>query len=122
MLPARTPSTPTHQVLSGPEGWRDSAACRGIEPSMFFSPDNERGIARSHRESRARQICQDCPVLTQCREHALTTGEPYGIWGGMTENDRKRHTNRARRREHRPLAPRHATPATADALHLSSAR
>ncbi|GAF49017.1 putative WhiB family regulatory protein [Rhodococcus wratislaviensis NBRC 100605] len=89
---------------------------------MFVSPDKERGTARSHRESRARPICQHCPVLTQCREHALTTGEPYGIWGGMTEDDRRRHTNRARRGEQRPLAPRHATPATADALHLSCAR
>ncbi|MFE5706507.1 WhiB family transcriptional regulator [Rhodococcus koreensis] len=122
MLRARTPPTPTHQVLSGPEGWRDSAACRGLEPSMFFSPDNERGTARGHRESRARQICQDCPVLTQCREHALTAGEQYGIWGGMTENDRKRHTNRARRGAQRPLAPPQPAPATADAPHLSSAR
>ncbi|SEB31544.1 WhiB family transcriptional regulator [Rhodococcus koreensis] len=122
MRPARIPSTPTHQVTSGPEGWWDGAACRGIEPSVFFSPDNERGTARGQRESRARQICQDCPVLTQCREYALAVGEPYGIWGGMTETDRRRHTNRARRGEQRPLAPPQPAPATADALHLSSAR
>lgn len=85
---------PTEEITGD---WREDAACRGIESSVFFSPDAERGQARAQRESRARRICADCPVLRQCRDHALVTGEPYGIWGGTTETDRRRHARRLRR-------------------------
>ncbi|MDF3306239.1 WhiB family transcriptional regulator [Rhodococcus sp. T2V] len=87
--PARTPSTPGD--------WRQTAACRGLESTVFFSPDQERGQDREKREKRAQQICRNCPVLRSCRDHALSTREPYGIWGGMTENDRRRHARRIRR-------------------------
>lgn len=40
------------------------------------------------REHRAKAICSECPVLAQCREHALQVGEVYGIWGGMGESER----------------------------------
>ena len=40
------------------------------------------------REMRAKSICQACPVLEQCRTHALRVDEPYGIWGGMSESER----------------------------------
>ncbi len=49
---------------------------------MFFHPDGERGRARSQREMRAKEMCRRCPVIAQCRTHALAVGEPYGIWGG----------------------------------------
>ncbi|WP_331457997.1 WhiB family transcriptional regulator [Rhodococcus opacus] len=48
-------------------------------------------------------MCQVCPGLVRCRDHALTSGESYGVWGGMTESDRRKHTNRSRRGERRPL-------------------
>jgi WhiB family redox-sensing transcriptional regulator len=38
---------------------------------------------------RAKQMCRQCPVITQCRIHALRVGEPYGIWGGLSETDRE---------------------------------
>ncbi len=101
---------PTEGTAPGAGVWREDAACRGIESSVFFSPDGERGQARARREERARRICEDCPVLSRCRDHALATGEPYGIWGGMTETDRRRHARRLRRGEYRPLTPRHARP------------
>ncbi|MFD9664777.1 WhiB family transcriptional regulator [Rhodococcus sp. NPDC059968] len=85
---------------------------------MFFSPDGERGHARDRREARARQICQPCPVLAQCRDHALAAGEPYGVWGGTTEADRRNHTRRLRRGELRPLGslhPRSVAGGSADA-------
>jgi WhiB family redox-sensing transcriptional regulator len=34
-------------------------------------------------------VCGSCPVLDQCREHALAVREPYGVWGGLTEDDRE---------------------------------
>ena len=60
--------------------WWTRAACRGAELAVFFSPDDERGHARDRRETQARQICRPCPVLAQCRDHALVVGEPYGVW------------------------------------------
>ncbi|MFV9456153.1 WhiB family transcriptional regulator [Rhodococcus sp. NM-2] len=65
------------------------AACRDAELAVFFSPDDERGHARDRRETQARQICRPCPVLAQCRDHALVVSETYGVWGGMTEGDRR---------------------------------
>ncbi|WP_374700888.1 WhiB family transcriptional regulator [Rhodococcus globerulus] len=82
---------PVEEIAAGLSWWQGDAACCGVGSSVFFSPDGERGHARSRRESRARRICQDCPVLGKCREYALVVGEAYGTWGGMTEADRKRH-------------------------------
>ncbi len=59
-----------------------------MDASVFFSPEGERGRARSNREQRAKALCRDCPVLTQCRTHALTIAEPFGVWGGLSEADR----------------------------------
>ena len=81
--------------------WPQRGACRGRDTAMFFSPDGERSSARIRREQRAKQLCEACPVRIECREHALTTGEAYGIWGGMTENDRARHLRRARTQRRR---------------------
>ena len=114
MLPVEPASPPTEETTTGDRDWREDAACRGIESSVFFSPDGERGQDRARREERARRICEDCPVLSRCRDHALATGGPYGIWGGMTETDRRRHAHRLRRGEHRPRTPQHPPPASAD--------
>ncbi len=59
-----------------------------MDASVFFSPEGERGRARSNREQRAKALCRDCPVLTQCRTHALTIAEPFCVWGGLSEADR----------------------------------
>ncbi|MFC9839215.1 WhiB family transcriptional regulator [Rhodococcus sp. NPDC127530] len=87
------PEHPHHQINLG---WQHRASCRGIDTERFFSPDGERGRGRAQREHAAKQICQDCRVLAECRAHALTTTEAYGIWGGMSENERARHTRRSR--------------------------
>ncbi len=36
----------------------------------------------------AKQVCRGCPVLEQCRRHALAVQEPYGVWGGLSEGER----------------------------------
>ena len=41
------------------------------------------------REQRAKEMCRSCPVIAQCRSHALAVGEPYGIWGGLSEAERE---------------------------------
>ncbi|MEY9894421.1 WhiB family redox-sensing transcriptional regulator [Catenulispora sp. MAP12-49] len=69
--------------------WQYRAACRGMDEAAFFSPVNERGDARRRREERARQVCLGCPVREPCAAFALTTQQHYGVWGGMTERDRR---------------------------------
>ena len=69
--------------------WQIEGLCRGTNSSLFFHPDGERGPARARREARAKAVCQRCPVLEQCRKHALTVQEGFGIWGGMSESERQ---------------------------------
>jgi len=69
--------------------WQAEGACRGLQTSMFFHPDYERGPARERRESQAKAVCRSCPVMEQCRTHALQVHEPYGIWGGLSAEERK---------------------------------
>lgn len=68
--------------------WQNSGACRTLPTEMFFHPDGERGPSRHKRENAAKVVCASCPVVQQCREHALSVQEPYGIWGGLTEDER----------------------------------
>ena len=79
--------------LPGPNSdfwdWQLFAACRGEDPSAFFHPDGERGPARSAREKAAKAICGTCPIKIKCAEHALQVREPYGVWGGLSEEDRE---------------------------------
>jgi WhiB family redox-sensing transcriptional regulator len=69
--------------------WQLRGACREADPTLFFHPEGERGPARRNRDAAAKSVCASCPVLAQCREHALAVREPYGVWGGLTEDDRE---------------------------------
>ena len=68
--------------------WQHEGACRELPSEMFFHPDGERGPRRRNRENTAKAICATCPVIEACRKHALAVQEPYGIWGGLSEDDR----------------------------------
>ena len=70
--------------------WQRGAACRGMDSSLFFHPPNERDTARADRAARAKAIRRCCPVITECLDHALRVREPYGVWGGHTEDERAR--------------------------------
>ena len=78
--------------LPGPQvtywDWQLNAACRGMASSAFFHPPDERGDLRQARIHRAKAICRGCPVINQCLAHALQIPEPYGIWGGLSEDER----------------------------------
>ncbi|MBY6350741.1 WhiB family transcriptional regulator [Rhodococcoides corynebacterioides] len=93
---------PQPENLPGPNAdiwdWQMHGACRGVDSSVFFHPDGERGRARAQREARAKEMCRECPVLRQCRSHALAVNEPYGIWGGLSEAERDALARRTRRR------------------------
>lgn len=69
--------------------WQLEGLCRSESPDVFFHPEGERGPARRSRDSAAKAVCLGCPVLANCREHALRVREPYGVWGAMTEHERE---------------------------------
>ncbi len=69
--------------------WQYQGACREMDTELFFHPEGERGAARRRRADAAKAICATCPVLDKCREHALAAQEPYGVWGGLTEEERR---------------------------------
>jgi WhiB family transcriptional regulator, redox-sensing transcriptional regulator len=70
--------------------WEMRAACRGPASAPFFPPITaETSGARRRREAAAKRICSDCPVRSECLEYALRVREPFGIWGGRTEAERR---------------------------------
>jgi len=79
--------------LPGPNAdiwdWQLQGSCRGEDPAVFFHPEGERGPARAARERAAKAVCASCPVMKQCADHALAVREPYGVWGGLSEEDRE---------------------------------
>jgi WhiB family redox-sensing transcriptional regulator len=89
------------QQLDRPEDspWHTGAACRRDEAALFFAPSKEPTAARLSREEQAKQVCARCPVLLECREHALVQPEPYGVWGGLTAAERRVVLARRRRRD-----------------------
>lgn len=66
-------------------GWRDSAICAQTDPEEFF-PDKGGGTRQ------AKRVCAACTVRTECLEYALEHDERFGIWGGMSERERRRLT------------------------------
>jgi len=69
--------------------WQRLGACRGMDSADFFHPDGERNPSRARRTARAKEICRRCPVIMECREFALRTREPFGVWGGLSAAERR---------------------------------
>jgi WhiB family redox-sensing transcriptional regulator len=66
--------------------WRSAAACLSADPELFF-PVSQAGKALEEA-AEAKAICAGCAVRSECLAFALRTRQPYGIWGGMTEEER----------------------------------
>lgn len=75
--------------------WQQRAACRGMSSSVFFSPPGERGRARRLREDRARAVCGRCEVVDMCAAMALKQGESHGVWGGLSDDERRQRDTQA---------------------------
>ena len=69
--------------------WSNEAACLSAEPETFF-PIGSGGGALDD-VAMAKAICGSCAVLTACREYALATRQPFGVWGGLDEDERRLH-------------------------------
>ncbi len=63
--------------------WQESSNCLGVDPDLFFP---ERGASTKE----AKEVCRGCIVRNDCLEFALANGEKFGIWGGMSERERRR--------------------------------
>lgn len=70
--------------------WRQRAACRGIDPAVFYPASDEEAQP-------AKAICAQCPVRQPCLEYALVNRERDGVWGGATERERRRMVRQRRK-------------------------
>ncbi|WP_336215752.1 WhiB family transcriptional regulator [Nonomuraea sp. LPB2021202275-12-8] len=79
--------------------WRHRAACRDVDPELFF-PIGNTGPALMQIEE-AKQVCRSCSAMDSCLKWALESGQDAGVWGGLSEDERralKRRSARARAR------------------------
>ena len=70
------------ELIGRPE-WMHTGACHGFPEHIFFP-------ARGASTAPAKAICAICNHRQQCRDHALTQPEKFGIWGGLSEYERRR--------------------------------
>ena len=73
----------TAEIGTGERSWQDYANCLGVDPDLFFP---ERGASTKE----AKEVCRGCVVREECLEYALQNSEKFGIWGGMSERERRR--------------------------------
>ena len=64
--------------------WRQFARCRGVNPSIFYP------VSEEDEALEAKAVCAECPVREPCLEYALGAREKHGVWGGLTERERRR--------------------------------
>ncbi len=76
-------------LREGDWDWQVQASCRGLDTANFYHPENERGPSRARRENRAKAVCATCPVIESCLRWALAAREPYGVWGGLSVDERE---------------------------------
>jgi WhiB family transcriptional regulator, redox-sensing transcriptional regulator len=77
--------------MASNQEWQDLAACREIAVELFFPPAEQEADT-------AKAVCKDCTVKEPCLEFAITGGERFGIWGGLTTQERRSLVARRRSR------------------------
>jgi WhiB family transcriptional regulator, redox-sensing transcriptional regulator len=96
-LAHRQPASLTSDEEPHAMDWRNRAACLDEDPELFF-PIGNTGPAILQIEE-AKQVCRRCEVREQCLAWALEAGQDHGVWGGLSEDERralKRRNARAR--------------------------
>jgi WhiB family transcriptional regulator, redox-sensing transcriptional regulator len=74
--------------------WRHHAACRDVDPELFF-PIGNTGPALLQIDE-AKRVCQHCKVVESCLAWALESGQDAGVWGGLSEDERRAVKRRTR--------------------------
>jgi len=69
--------------------WQKDGACVGLDQDIFFHPWNDTPRNRMLREQKAKAICAGCSVRERCLQWSIEVQEPYGVWGGVGEDERK---------------------------------
>jgi hypothetical protein len=80
-------STSTRRLTTPAANWRDQALCAQTDPETFFPQGNQHQIAQGTEN--AKKVCGRCPVRSDCLEWALDTGQNVGVWGGLSEFERR---------------------------------
>jgi WhiB family redox-sensing transcriptional regulator len=75
--------------------WRDDAACLTVDPELFF-PVGKTGLALD-QINEAKKVCARCSVTELCLQYALETSQDIGVWGGLSEDERRSLKRRAAR-------------------------
>ncbi|MFE4827638.1 WhiB family transcriptional regulator [Streptomyces sp. NPDC056672] len=76
--------------------WRHNAICREEDPELFFPVGNTGPALLQIEEAKA--VCRRCPVMEQCLRWALEAGQNEGVWGGLSEDERRALKRRTARR------------------------
>ncbi|MEV0040093.1 WhiB family transcriptional regulator [Streptomyces sp. NPDC050804] len=76
--------------------WRHNAICREEDPELFFPVGNTGPALLQIEEAKA--VCRRCPVMEQCLQWALEAGQNEGVWGGLSEDERRALKRRTARR------------------------
>lgn len=80
-VPVRVTAVLERAVGNWVEDWTIAAACRGMDPDELF--------VQGAAQNRAKTVCAACPVRTECLADALDNRVEFGVWGGMTERERR---------------------------------
>ena len=79
--------------MSSAFDWRAKAACRDKDPELFFPVGNTGAAYQQIEEAKA--VCRTCKVIDACLKCALDTNQDYGVWGGLSEDERRALKRRA---------------------------
>lgn len=94
----RKPVEGRRRRMSRPSwGWTERAACKGMDPVLFFGREGER--VRDRREKRAKAVCAGCPVRGECLDWSVSKPEHAGTWAGLNEDERRAERRRRQQRE-----------------------
>ena len=86
------------KLLGEGTSWQERAACLPYPSVLFFGLDDaETTHEKRAREREAKLVCSRCLVRNECLQHAIEAREQYGIWGGLTEMERRARARRGTR-------------------------
>ena len=94
--------------MSSAFDWRAKAACRDKDPELFFPVGNTGAAYQQIEEAKA--VCRTCKVIDACLKCALDTNQDYGVWGGLSEDERRALKRRAMRRAESLLVTTDSSP------------
>ena len=89
-------------VRAASDAWKDAGVCQTVDPDTFF-PEG-RGAQLEARTAEAKAVCMVCPVRPECLAWALETRQDFGVWGGLSEDERRSLIRKSQQRL-RPLRP-----------------